>query len=33
LKRISFSFEPKYTIIPGGDNMTTISLGASYLFQ
>lgn len=31
LKKICFSFEPRYTVIPGGENMTTISLGASYL--
>ncbi len=31
LKKISFSFEPRYTLIPGADNMISISLGASYL--
>jgi len=31
LKKVSFSIEPGYTIIPGADNMITINLGIGYL--
>ncbi len=31
LKNVSFSFEPRYTLLPGIEDMINISLGASYL--
>jgi hypothetical protein len=31
-KQMTFSFEPAYTVLPGADNMVSISLGVGYLF-
>jgi len=31
LKNVSFSFEPRYTLLPGTEDMITISIGAGYL--